>query len=244
MPNPPIRVHELGVCDSTQDELRALAAAGAPAYTAVRADVQRAGRGRRGRTWEASPGTALLVSVLLRPQRPRHELPALSLAGGIATVECARAFGADAWLSWPNDVVCEDRKLAGVLAELGPGGTVLLGVGMNLAAQVPDLPAGERLAPTSLVLETGAAPTASDALTTLLQALRPLAELFDADGPAAIAARARPLDALEGRAVQLRLAGGEVVEGTAAGIADDGSLLVRARDELRGYASGEVARLS
>ncbi len=52
------------------------------------------------------------------------------------------------------------------------------------------------------------------------------------------------LDALEGRAVQLRLAGGEVVEGTAAGIADDGSLLVRAGDEVRAYASGEVARLS
>jgi BirA family biotin operon repressor/biotin-[acetyl-CoA-carboxylase] ligase len=244
MPDPPIRVHELEACDSTQDELRELAATGAPAFTAVRADVQRAGRGRRGRTWEAPPGTALLVSVLLRPQRPQHELPALSLAGGIATVECARAFRADACLSWPNDVVCEDRKLAGVLAELGPGGSVLLGVGMNLAAQVPDLPVGDRLAPTSLLLETGAAPAASDALAALLEALRPLAEVFDADGPAAIAARARPLDALDGRPVQLLLAGGEVVEGTAAGIADDGSLLVRAGDEVRAYASGEVARLS
>lgn len=244
MPDPPIRVYELEACDSTQDELRELATAGAPAYTAVRADVQRAGRGRRGRTWEASPGSALLVSVLLRPQRPRHELPALSLAGGIAAVECARAFGAGACLSWPNDVVCQDRKLAGVLAELGPGASVLLGVGMNLAAKVPDLPPADRLAPTSLLLETGAAPAASDALTALLEALRPLGELFDADGPAAIAARARRLDALEGRGVQLRLAGGEVVEGTAEGIADDGSLLVRAGDELRSYASGEVARLS
>ena len=244
MPDPPIRVYELEACDSTQDELRELAAAGAPAYTAVRADVQRAGRGRRGRTWEAPLGTALLVSVLLRPQRPQHELPALSLAGGIATVECARAFGADACLSWPNDVVCEDRKLAGVLAELGPGGSVLLGVGMNLAAQIPDLPVGDRLAPTSLLLETGAAPGASAALTALLEALRPLAEVFDADGPSAIATRARRLDALAGRPVQLRLARGEVVEGIAAGIADDCSLLVRIGDEVRAYASGEVARLS
>ena len=81
MTRAPILVHELESCDSTQDELRALAAAGAPAFTAVRADVQRAGRGRRGRRWEAPAGTALLVSILLRPQRPAHELPALSLAG-------------------------------------------------------------------------------------------------------------------------------------------------------------------
>jgi BirA family biotin operon repressor/biotin-[acetyl-CoA-carboxylase] ligase len=244
MPQALIRVHELDACESTQDELRALAAAGAPAFTAVRADLQRAGRGRRGRRWEAPAGTALLVSILLRPQRPQHELPVLSLAGGIAAVECARGFGAAARLAWPNDVVCEERKLAGVLAELGPEGSVLLGIGMNLAARASDLPASDRLPPTSLLLETGAAPGAPQALVALLEAVRPLAALFDAEGPAAIAARARALDALEGRALQLRLAGGEVVEGTAAGIAEDGSLLLRVGDDVRAYASGEVVRLN
>ena len=112
------------------------------------------GAGRR------PPGTALLVSILLRPLRPAHEVAVLSLAGGVAAVECARAFGAEAGLSWPNDVVCDDRKLAGVLAELGPGGSVLLGIGMNLAAQASDLPAPDRLVPTSLLLETGSAPGA------------------------------------------------------------------------------------
>src|SRR5262249_49834152 len=149
MPATSPRVHELAACESTQDELRRLAQGGAPAFTAVRADVQHAGRGRRGRRWEARAGTALLVSILLRPRRLPHELPVLSLAGGIAAVECARGFGARAGLSWPNDVVCEHRKLAGVLAELGPDGSVLLGVGMNLAAGAGDLPAGDRLAATS-----------------------------------------------------------------------------------------------
>jgi BirA family biotin operon repressor/biotin-[acetyl-CoA-carboxylase] ligase len=244
MPDAPNRVHDLEVCESTQDELRRLAAGGAPAFTAVRADVQRAGRGRRGRRWEARAGTALLVSVLLRPRRPQHELPVLSLAGGIAAVECARAFGARAGLSWPNDVMCEERKLAGVLAELGPDGSVLLGIGMNLAAGDGDLPESERLAPTSLLLETGAAPDAPSALAALLESLRPLAALFDAEGPAGIVARARPLDVLDGRVVQLRLANGEIAQGTAAGIADDGSLLVRVGDEVRAYAGGEVARLT
>jgi len=231
-------------CASTQDELRALAAAGEPAFTAVRADVQIAGRGRRGRRWEAPAGTALLVSILLRPVRPVHEIPVLSLAGGIAAVECARTFGADARLSWPNDVVCEGRKLGGVLAELGPDASVLLGVGMNLSSEAADLPAPERLVPTSLLLETGSAPSVPAALTALFAALQPLAELFDLEGPAAIAAHARPLDALEGSAVQLRLASGETVEGTASGIADDGSLLVGVAGDVRAYASGEVVRLT
>jgi len=130
----------------------------------------------------------------------------LSLAGGIAAVECVRGFGVAAGLSWPNDVVCDGRKLAGVLAELGPGGCVLLGIGINLSSQARDLPTPDRLAPTSILLETGAAPSASEALNGLLAALRPLAALFDAEGPPAIAARARPLDTLAGSAVELRLA--------------------------------------
>ena len=238
-----ILVHELESCASTQDELRTFAEAGAPAFTAVRADVQHAGRGRRGRRWEAPPGTALLVSILLRPRRPAAELPALSLAGGVATVECARAFGAPSALSWPNDVVCERRKLGGVLAELGPATSVLLGVGMNLGARAGDLPASDRLQPTSLLLETGSAPSATTALDALLAALRPLAALFDEHGPPAIAARARELDGLAGEPVELRLASGDVVRGEAAGIADDGSLLVRGEDGVRAFASGEVVRL-
>jgi BirA family transcriptional regulator, biotin operon repressor / biotin---[acetyl-CoA-carboxylase] ligase len=244
MPDRSIRIHELASCASTQDELRAHAEAGAPAFTAVRADVQHAGRGRRGRRWEAPAGTALLVSILLRPQRPAHEIPVLSLAGGVAGVECARAFGVAAGLSWPNDVVCEERKLGGVLAELGPGGSVLLGIGMNLASQAPDLPARDRLVPTSILLETGSAPTAGEALTALLGALVPLAALFDADGPPAVVARARPLDTLLGTDVELRLASGEAIRGAAAGIAEDGCLLVRTGEREQAFASGEVVRLT
>jgi BirA family biotin operon repressor/biotin-[acetyl-CoA-carboxylase] ligase len=244
MPDPRIRLHELATCASTQDVVRVRAAAGAPAFTAVRADVQEAGRGRRGRRWEAPAGTALLVSVLLRPRRPAHELPALSLAGGIAAVEAARRFGVAAGLSWPNDVVCAGRKLGGVLAELGPDASVLLGVGMNLSAQVEDLPAPDRLVPTSVLLETGAAPSPKAALDALLAALEPLAELFDGEGTPAIAARARPLDTLTGMRVELRLADGNAVRGTAAGIAEDGALLVRTPGGVRAYASGEVVRLT
>jgi BirA family biotin operon repressor/biotin-[acetyl-CoA-carboxylase] ligase len=131
-----------------------------------------------------------------------------------------------------------------VLAELGPDSSVLLGIGMNLAARASDLPSGDRLTPTSVLLETGAAPSAADALDALLDELRPIAELFESSGPPAVAARARAVDVLFGRAVELRLASGEVVQGSAAGIDDDGCLLVRSGDEVRPYASGEVVRLT
>jgi BirA family biotin operon repressor/biotin-[acetyl-CoA-carboxylase] ligase len=149
-----------------------------------------------------------------------------------------------AGLSWPNDVVVDGRKLGGVLAELGPDGSVLLGVGLNLGAGAGDLPAADRLVPTSVLLETGSAPAPREALSVLLGELAPLAALFDAEGPPAIAARARPLDALAGSEVELRLAGGEVVHGIAAGIAPDGCLLVRAPGGVVPYASGEVVRLT
>ena len=87
--------------------------------------------------------------ILLRPRARGMSCPCSASPAAIAAVECARGFGADARLSWPNDVVCEHRKLAGVLAELGPGRSVLLGVGMNLAARAsrpaPGRPPGAHL---------------------------------------------------------------------------------------------------
>jgi len=118
MPQAPIRVHELESCDSTQDELRVLADGGAPAFTAVRADVQRAvaaGAGEAGSTRRYRAAGLDPAAACATAARAAHAQP----WGGIAAVECARMFGAGARLSWPNDVVCGQRKLAGVLAELG-----------------------------------------------------------------------------------------------------------------------------
>ena len=170
----------------------------------------------------------------------------LSLAGGIAAVECARAFGAAARLSWPNDVVCEGRKLAGVLAELGPEGSVLLGIGMNLASQAARpargrpprshlAAAGDRRCPCRAGRRS---PRCSTRCGTL-------AGLFDAEGPAAIAARARALDALDGPAV--RVASGERRgrRGHRSGHrATTAACSCAPPTSVRAYASGEVVRLT
>jgi BirA family transcriptional regulator, biotin operon repressor / biotin---[acetyl-CoA-carboxylase] ligase len=125
---------ELG---STNTELVEDARVGAPEGLVIVADHQTAGRGRLGRTWSAEPGTALLVSVLLRPPLPISEVPVVLMAAGLAAcdgVEAAAGFRPQ--LKWPNDLVAGDRKLAGLLTESTPGEVtaVILGLGVNVTA--------------------------------------------------------------------------------------------------------------
>jgi BirA family transcriptional regulator, biotin operon repressor / biotin---[acetyl-CoA-carboxylase] ligase len=222
----PPRTIELERCDSTQDELRVLARAGAPAFTVVRADVQDAGRGRRGRSWHTRPGTALLASVLLRPRRPASELAGLAIVGGVAAARVAQGLGVDARLRWPNDVVIGGRKLAGVLAELIDGPAIVLGVGMNADAGIEDLPETDGLPPTSLRIEGARPATLSELAALLVGELRPLCERFDGGGFAAVREDAEGLDALRGLELELALTGGETARGIACGFADDGALVL------------------
>jgi BirA family transcriptional regulator, biotin operon repressor / biotin---[acetyl-CoA-carboxylase] ligase len=127
----------------------------APEGTAVATDLQTHGRGRLGRTWEAPTGTALLFSVLLRPQPPMAIWPELSLVAGNAVAAALRAqTGVAAELGHPNDVLVESRKLAGVLPEATVG-RVVLGIGVNVNQTAEDLPTETAKPPTSLRVETG-----------------------------------------------------------------------------------------
>jgi BirA family biotin operon repressor/biotin-[acetyl-CoA-carboxylase] ligase len=139
------RLH-LRATTSTNDRARALAAAGAPHGTLVTAAAQSAGRGRQGRTWSAPPGRALLMSLVLRS--PDRMLP---LAAAVAVAEAA---GPRAAIKWPNDVLLDGRKLAGILAEARPqDGWAVLGIGLNVAVRVEDLPEELRATAATLGLE-------------------------------------------------------------------------------------------
>src|SRR5205823_1731834 len=104
----------------------------APAGLVAVAEHQTAGRGRQGRSWTAPPGSSLLMSVLLRPgirpERSHLVTAAVALAAADALEEVA---GFRPGLKWPNDLIVDDRKLAGVLAE-ADGGAVVVGIGINL----------------------------------------------------------------------------------------------------------------
>jgi BirA family biotin operon repressor/biotin-[acetyl-CoA-carboxylase] ligase len=213
------RVH-LRSTDSTNDRARELALARAPHGTLVTADEQSAGRGRQGRRWSAPPGSALLMSLLLRaeatPGTTGGVPPLLPLLAALAVCDVA---GEQAQIKWPNDVVLERgdglAKLAGILTEGRPQeGWAILGIGVNVAVRVEDLP--HELHATAATLGRPRAEI-EPTLRRLLDALaRRLAEPPDAT---LRAWRAR--DALLGRAVSWSAGAG-----TAAGIDGAGRLIV------------------
>ena len=139
----------LAQVDSTNSQCRRLAAQGAPDGTAVLADCQSAGRGRRGRSFQSPPGLGLYLSVLWRPQcTPEMLLPLTSLAAVAACRAVERVAAARPQIKWPNDLVLRGRKLAGMLTELAVEGesgmvdSVVLGIGLNVHQRQADF-AGE-----------------------------------------------------------------------------------------------------
>ena len=207
---------------STNERARELAEAGAPHGTAVTAGEQTAGRGRQGRGWSTPPGSAIALSLVIRDPDPL-----LSLRAGLAVADIA---GAGARVKWPNDVLLDGRKVAGVLVEGRPqAGWAVLGIGVNAALDLELLPQELRGVAGTLGLAPRELPRALDELLRALEAR--LAE----PGDATLAAL-RERDALAGR--PLRWEGGAC---TGAGIAPDGALLVRRADgTLHQLAAGEV----
>lgn len=219
---------------STMDALHALAEGGAPAGTAVVAQVQEAGRGSRGRSW-SSPSGGLWLSVLGRPRAPALEL--LSLRAGLAVAEVLDAFGAGGrvGLKWPNDLMLDGRKCGGILCEARWQGAepawVAIGLGLNVAnALPPELSAtATRLADLLPELRPEAI------VDPVVEALR---RVCGADAPldSAELTRIERRDWLRGRALAAPAAG------TAAGVAQDGALLVRQADgTTAAVRSGTVA---
>jgi BirA family biotin operon repressor/biotin-[acetyl-CoA-carboxylase] ligase len=159
----------LGDVGSTNDEARRLAAGRAPDGTVVWAQSQSAGRGRYGRTWSSPPGN-LYVSLLLRPASSPATALQLGFVASVALAEALdRRVAASALaLKWPNDVLLNGRKVAGMLLEsaTGAGGTLdwlILGMGVNLAS----FPAGTAFPATSLANEGYKAPAPADVLADL-----------------------------------------------------------------------------
>ncbi|HWE07724.1 MAG TPA: biotin--[acetyl-CoA-carboxylase] ligase [Solirubrobacteraceae bacterium] len=204
------RLH-LRTTDSTNTRARELAAAGAPHGTLVTAAEQSAGRGRQGRTWSAPAGQALLCSLVIR--RPG---PLLSLTAGVAVAEVA---GDDARVKWPNDVLVDGRKVAGILVEGRPQeGWVVLGIGVNVALRLEDMPA--QLRESAGTLGLGAAEI-EPTLARLVGSLSTWLERSDDEILAAFADR----DALRGQMVTWSEG-----RGRAGGVDDRGRLLVSTED--------------
>jgi len=215
----------------------------------VFAELQQAGRGRRGRSWLAPFGSGLTFSVAWTFADTPPGLPALGLAVGVGIAEALRTLGvAEAQVKWPNDLVWRGRKLGGLLLQLrseaGGPSSVVAGLGLNLA-----LPAGARealAAPGAQpVADLGEAlgrplPPRNDLGATLAAAMLATFDEFARVGFAPFAARWAALDSLAGARVRIAQVDGDV-EGEACGTDADGALLLRVDGRLQRFHSGDVS---
>lgn len=239
---------------STNADLAALAADGAPEGVVLVADHQTAGRGRLGRTWTAPAGSSLLLSVLFRPALPVGHAHALTTAVALAAREaCTEVAGITPGLKWPNDLVVAvpdadgaERKLAGVLAESSLAGAhldaVVVGIGLNvnwpraLPDEIADLA-------TSLNHLAGDAVDRAGLLAALLVGLdHRYTALLGPGGRAALRDEEHAASATLGRRVRVLRAHDEV-EGTAVGFTDDGALRLEVDTDVLVVPVGDVVHL-
>ena len=217
-------VRHLEQTTSTNTAALEAAAAGEPEGLVVVADHQRAGRGRLGRAWVAPAGSALLVSVLLRPRSASPHL-AVTAVGCAAAAACGRVSGYEPGLKWPNDLVAGDRKLGGILAEAtataGNVTALVVGLGLNLRS-VPR-PAELEATATDLEHLSTTVVERDVLLGALLEELEPRYAKLEREGPSALLEEYRGRCVTIGQHVRVEQSRG-VLEGLAVGVGEDGTL--------------------
>ena len=209
---------------------------GDPEGAIATTDHQTAGRGRLGRRWVEAPGTAVLVSVLLRPPAGRSA-PELSLVAALATALTVEDVAdLSAQIKWPNDVMLNRRKVAGILAEL-KGDAVVLGIGVNVNQTREQLPpeTETKVAPGSLRTIDGRVRDREEVLETLLGRLDRAYREWRTDGLEGLYDDIGSRDFLRGRRVTV-----DGAQGTADRIERDGRLAVATASGRLLVTSGEV----
>ncbi|MCH5288131.1 MAG: biotin--[acetyl-CoA-carboxylase] ligase [Christensenellaceae bacterium] len=228
---------------STNTVIKEMALAGAPDGSVCIAESQSAGKGRLGRLWSAPEGKGLWVSLLLRPTMPPHLAPLITLCTAMAMAQAVReTAGIDARIKWPNDLVCQGRKICGILLELSADPDrieyVVVGTGLNMyeGAYPPEL-AGRAAAVEELADRM---PLRRELLVRYLAAMESLLYRLKRDGFEGIAADYAAQSCTLGSMVHV--SGAVTLTGTAEAIDETGALLVRTEDgELHRVLSGDVS---
>lgn len=245
---PPIL--RLGEATSTNDIALSMAEEDAEAYTTILAETQTAGRGRAGHEWVSPPGVAIYLSVILRPNLPADKLPLTTLATGIAAAEAIAAeTGLPAGIKWPNDILVNGRKTAGILCEACSSNTlptaIVAGIGINVNTPQEALPPRPIFPATSLAAEANRPFDREAILDAFLEKLHEAIERLEGpDGISKTIARFNELDALRGKAVAVALPDGSTATGIDAGAQLDGTLLLQTGETHRTIVAGSVSLLS
>lgn len=233
--------HHFLTLTSTNDRGKALALAGAPEGTLIVAEEQTAARGRLGRTW-CAPAGGLWFSLLLRPTISPEELPALSPAVAAMVARALLGLGERLAIKWPNDLLREGRKVAGILVEAASEPErvqwVVVGLGLNVASWEPP---PELVGRVAALAEPGEAPPERRVLLGAIMAeINVGYPRFLAEGFRPFRADWLAFSATVGRSVTVSGAGGWRVTGMAADIDEEGRLLVDTGAGSQTIAAGEV----
>ena len=242
---PRIRLDVVEEIDSTSTHLLQLGAAGAPSGTALAAEWQNAGRGRRGRSWVSALGGSLTVSLLWRFERGAGHLGGLSLAAGAAVARALADAGvARAQVKWPNDVIVDFRKVAGVLVETSGEmqGPTLAVVGVGINYRLADAVVERIDQPVADVARCAAALPSRN--TVLVRALARLSEAladFERHGFEGARAAWRDLHAYQGRPVRVHPPREAAFDAEVVDVAGDGALVVSCAQGQVRLASAEIS---
>lgn len=239
------RLELLDACASTNTLLLERARGGAPSGSVMACELQTAGRGRRGNNWRSGLGGSLTFSLLWRFAHGAAGLSGLSLAAGVAVARALATAGiAGVQLKWPNDLLHAGRKLGGILIEVQGDGrdssAAVIGIGLNVRLH-PSLHDAVTQAVTDLASITGEVPQRNRLLAATLIELAQVLEQFAGQGFAPLRREWMARHAHQGKTVTLSSREGKPVTGRAAGVAEDGALLLETARGVERFASGELS---
>lgn len=230
---------------STNNAAKELAAAGVPEGTVVVAEEQTGGRGRLGRTWHSPAGVGIWLSAILRPDINPLDAPKITLTTAVALARTLAAYpGVTPGIKWPNDILVDGRKIAGILtemnAEMDRVNYIVLGIGVNINTVPTELPDELRNTATSFYIATGRRWDRLEFLAKMLQNLEMLYFMFIQGGFSEIIKEWKELSVTLGQTVRVVSPKGDTMEGLALDLDNDGALILKTAAGRKRIMAGEI----
>ncbi len=238
-------IHYFHTLESTNSKAYEMATRGAEEGEVIIAESQTKGKGRLGRNWFSPPYLNLYLSVILWPPVPPHQAPLITLMAAVATAEAIeKSSGLQPLIKWPNDILLNGRKMAGLLNEIKSETDridfVILGIGVNLNVDEKMFPPGIRSIATSMKREMGQRVSRKNFLASLLQELEKWYTVFLKEGGTAILKSWRERARIKGRQVKMT-SFGETITGRAIDVDSDGALIIETkRGERKRVVAGDI----